>query len=745
MTKQVYENHKSKKWEFALKSLLISMILSLTFTAVSFGEGGGRYAVHPWSFGVHGDTQWTVEGNPEDNPDHVAVAMINALDEQFINAGVKFVIQVGDLSDRAGNAAMYTRAAAAQPLYDKGIGFFPLRGNHETYGYLFGNDPEYDLNIPAYLDAFPQTQGMANTFGATNFSSPDIDVLKGLSYSFDYGNPGNNARFLIVDTEQTAVNHQAAPDNPESCVTAITPGTPEGTTPFCGQGYFYVLSDLGNYNTGFTVFKATYDITNGVTTTYDSAGNTVESDISITITAGTWFRIDSDDRPSTNFYAWDMENPDQTYNGNPFDLYDPIENSNNRLSEINSSAGTEIYPGSQQDWISARLDKTARGTEHAFVFSHRGLMGENHVDCLFGSNPGSKADTQNVFYASLMNNGVKYMISGHDHLYNRALVDSPDENSQVEQIISQGASSKFYTPNPLSSFLGTKFREIEISQEIKNFGYYIYTVDGPRVTVDYYSDAFGNFVDENGYPDGSGSLELPVLNFVRQETWGYSQNGKQFLIAQGESYAGIEDTFGKTTAKILAGDNESVSTDYTPGDVEFDENGIQISGPRALDKTVNTGWVAKPEADFSKKGKDHNKFGSRNELKSDILSLWGMSELGANEVTDTYVLSLSFDFRIMDHLGKGDIGIATYVDGKWVNAVDENFGEAKKKFVVGKYKPKYGLGTYGIDPATKTAWAVLNYNADFAVANNIVPPARVNAKSMILNKFRLFSPGFFYK
>jgi hypothetical protein len=44
-----------------------------------------------------------------------------------------------------------------------------------------------------------------------------------------------------------------------------------------------------------------------------------------------------------------------------------------------------------------------------------------------------------------------------------------------------------------------------------------------------------------------------------------------------------------------------------------------------------------------------------------------------------------------------------------------NFGGAKK-FVLGPWKSDYGLGTYGIDLKTHTAWAVINYNADFAVA-----------------------------
>jgi hypothetical protein len=105
-------------------------------------------------------------------------------------------------------------------------------------------------------------------------------------------------------------------------------------------------------------------------------------------------------------------------------------------------------------------------------------------------------------------------------------------------------------------------------------------------------------------------------------------------------------------------------------------------------------------------------------LKSDIFSLWGMSELGALGKTDTYVLSLSVDWKRMIHLGSGCIGIGTFVGEKWVNAVNENIG-GEKKFVVGPYKAEYGLGTYGVDPATKTAWAVLNYNADFAVAMDI--------------------------
>jgi hypothetical protein len=182
-------------------------------------------------------------------------------------------------------------------------------------------------------------------------------------------------------------------------------------------------------------------------------------------------------------------------------------------------------------------------------------------------------------------------------------------------------------------------------------------------------------------------------------------NGRRFIVPQGVSYAGetvsdgnetkqfarVSDTFSNSRAEVLDGFNDSNSTDNVP------------ETPRPLAKTVTTGWMENPDP---------------RRLKSDILSLWGMAELGAEE-TDTYVLSMSVDYRRMRRLTNGVVGIATFVDGEWVNAVDENFG-GDKQFVSGPYvEGRYALGTYGVDPDTMTAWAVLNYNADFAVATDI--------------------------
>ncbi|MGA2401405.1 MAG: metallophosphoesterase, partial [Syntrophobacteraceae bacterium] len=104
-----------------------------------------------WKFGVLGDTQWTQHPNNSStettaqdpaglNPNSVAVSIIDQVDAQFVQQGVKFVIPVGDLTDCGTTAAIKTRALAAQTnLYPHHIGFFPVRGNHETYGGGYGD------------------------------------------------------------------------------------------------------------------------------------------------------------------------------------------------------------------------------------------------------------------------------------------------------------------------------------------------------------------------------------------------------------------------------------------------------------------------------------------------------------------------------------------------------------------------------------------------------------------------------
>jgi hypothetical protein len=60
----------------------------------------------------------------------------------------------------------------------------------------------------------------------------------------------------------------------------------------------------------------------------------------------------------------------------------------------------------------------------------------------------------------------------------------------------------------------------------------------------------------------------------------------------------------------------------------------------------------------------------------------------------------------------------------WVNAVQGNFGGTN--FFAGDhaYQPAtdFSLGTWGVDTAGGTVWAVLNHNSDFAVTGTAAVP-----------------------
>jgi hypothetical protein len=88
--------------------------------------------------------------------------------------------------------------------------------------------------------------------------------------------------------------------------------------------------------------------------------------------------------------------------------------------------------------------------------------------------------------------------------------------------------------------------------------------------------------------------------------------------------------------------------------------------------------------------------------------------------TDTYVVSLAYDVNLCsDYVATtGKVGVAIKGSTNWVNAINGNTG-GTPKFVLGPYSASYGLGTYGMDIATHTAWAVVNFNGDFAVAPSI--------------------------
>ena len=137
----------------------------------------------------------------------------------------------------------------------------------------------------------------------------------------------------------------------------------------------------------------------------------------------------------------------------------------------------------------------------------------------------AKQGAENSFIDAMANSNARYYISGHNHHNDNSIVTSPDGTSSVHQIISQSDSSKFYTPSaPYSA------NETPIAQQLNQIGYYIYTINGPRVTVDYYA-APASAVDSQGLSITSGGN--PTYNFQKVQTFGYSLNGKEFLIQSG--------------------------------------------------------------------------------------------------------------------------------------------------------------------------------------------------------------------
>jgi hypothetical protein len=561
---------------------------SSTTSSSSSSVSASNLSGSAWKFGVMADTQWTnPPGDDGNSPNTSAVGILAQLQQQFINAGVKFVVHVGDLCDNGTIAGEDTRALYAQSLYNAGIGFFPLRGNHDdgaaqatefrriypqtqnglhnaTPSDIFSSFATSDPLVTADAGKQPVPTKTGSSFSVgSNFSSPDPwsdGGLKGLSYSFDF----LNARLVLLDQ--------------------FTPSTANAS-----------------YNLSTTI------------------------------------------------------------------------------------AG-------QQSWISQQLAGRASAS-HAFVFAHKGLITCNHVDVLFGSDPSQNASAQNAFLGAMASNNAKLYIHGHDHMYDRSLIKSPDGNSMVMQILCASDSSKFYVPagsppNNVSQSVSndalydgaTTLRRNPVTQELYTVGYYIITVDGYNVTVDYYA------ADVYPYQSSASELLVPTaegLNFTRRDTFGYGLNGKQFVVAQSKAYTSVTDTStAGAVAKILAGSNGNLSDD---------------ANQTPCVRVVATGWT-----------------GATGGSVSDILSLRGIDTYPNSSSKDTFVLSLSPN-TAYGALLQNYVLVTLDSNGNWVNAVNFNQGGVKNA-VGGPWNSSYTLGTYGVDAASNTAWAVLNHDGVFAIA-----------------------------
>ncbi len=196
-----------------------------------------------WKFGLIADTQWGADDGR--NPNGVAAGIITQVNAEFIRQGVKFVIAVGDLSDNSTPAnALNARATYAQALYNAGIGFYPVRGNHDSTAAAASNffrtfpQTRNGINNDTSSYLFIATDSANNHPGrksgtafqvGTGFSSPpNFPSLRGLTYGFSY----NNATFVLLDQFRLSDNSSVPVGSQESWFDTVLSNRPSGTHGF---------------------------------------------------------------------------------------------------------------------------------------------------------------------------------------------------------------------------------------------------------------------------------------------------------------------------------------------------------------------------------------------------------------------------------------------------------------------------------------------------------------------------------
>lgn len=599
---------KTKAFRIGAAALVVAALAGGTGGAALHSSSAQAAMPGPqkaWSFGVISDTQWTVADDGK-NPNQVAANIIKQIDQQFIGSGVKLVVAVGDTANDGDKSSIDTRALYSQDLYNAGIGFYPLRGNHEATE--TSSDASWKNSASEEAYAYPQIGTGVNNQTPTAILS---------------------ATSTLVGADM-ANNAPAAKSGPKFTV---------------------------GYNFSFPM----------------------------------WVNL-SNKALSYSF----------RYKNATFVLLDQFTDQTTKADNASNSDSNSSTIAQQQSWIDGVLSSRPAGTQ-AFVFTHKNLLGGNHKDNLFGANAGAtdpgdgngvdtttltadqlaalnaKISTENDFLTSLKANDVKFLICGHDHHDYVSVVTSPNGAGQAHQLIASSDSSKFYTPQtPVSA------NDAPVQQDLGRVGYYIVTVDGPRVTIEYYGDQAGN------------SNFTGPFNFVKIASESYSLNGKEAIVSQGGSYTTVTDNtsvashmepgFKGTSMAILSGtDGSTQKTNYN----------------KAIQNDVNTGWKA--GGPF---------------LSSDILDLSGMSLTLSGPTTDQYALSMTYKsgpFIKSAVLASGKFCLlARNSNGQWVNAATLD-STGTPAFVLGAYTPGMAIGSYGINPVTKTAWAVLDYNGEFAV------------------------------
>ncbi|MDR0522302.1 MAG: metallophosphoesterase [Planctomycetaceae bacterium] len=172
-----------------------------------------------------------------------------------------------------------------------------------------------------------------------------------------------------------------------------------------------------------------------------------------------------------------------THKGGKFILLDTFP-----IADDGSETGRAYTIRDYLPWMESELSKN--DYRFAMVFAHKNLLGQNHKDNVFNdtkTDQDAPVEVQDAFFALLQKYKVRYYLCGHDHMYHRSNVKSPNGHAEVCQIICGSAAHKFYTPQ--APFLS---RETPIAQELNRVGFLIIRVKPNRLVFEYYStEPFG--------------------------------------------------------------------------------------------------------------------------------------------------------------------------------------------------------------------------------------------------------------
>ena len=356
------------------------------------------------------------------------------------------------------------------------------------------------------------------------------------------------------------------------------------------------------------------------------------------------------------------------------------------------SAGDNILD--QLDWIEGRVMGRPEGT-HCIIAAHKNIIGGNHVDSLFGADPSDNADGVDRFLRICDEGQVAFVWGGHDHHHKRSVITSRDGRHSVEQLIAGSDSSKFYTPDvPAIADTYDGPAETILAEELWTLTHYVITVDGPVLSVDFYSMSTGK-----DYGPASLTATPSGDDWHWREGWASTLNGTSTVVEPGGSYAGIESEFAGHAARLLAGAHDVDRRDYAG---------------RAMSRRVVTGWTEAARDEISPRLHLH---GLHHNLALNDPDLTGrLPAADESGVGSRFVLEL--DGGRTAFRADGSYGIAALAeDGTWENAAAR--GGAEVRFVRGAADSEAPVGTYGVDPSTKRAWAVLDRGGVFALQRGI--------------------------